>query len=163
MAQWKDTQLISMKMWVWSLASISGVRSQHCLNYGKGHGYGSDLVLLWLWCRLAAVALIQPLAWEFPYATGEVALRKKKDKKKIFMKQYNLQFKSSPKGTTKIFFSRLNFEHLFKYKEIWKNSTVSIKILSAFYYSTINILLILFFAYLSIYLYLSPCITPSHA
>lgn len=34
------------------------------------------------------------------------------------MKQYNLQFKSSPKGTTKIFFSRLNFEHLFKYKEI---------------------------------------------
>lgn len=79
------------------------------------------------------------------------------------MKQYNLQFKSSPKGTTKIFFSRLNFEHLFKYKEIWKNSTVSIKILSAFYYSTINILLILFFAYLSIYLYLSPCIAPSHA
>ena len=25
-----------------------------------------DLVLLWLWCRPAAVALIQPLAWEPP-------------------------------------------------------------------------------------------------
>ena len=23
---------------------------------------------MWLWCRLAAVALIQPLAWELPYA-----------------------------------------------------------------------------------------------
>ena len=33
-----------------------------------------DLVLLWLRCRLAAVALIGPLAWEPPYATG-VALK----------------------------------------------------------------------------------------
>ena len=29
-----------------------------------------DSVLLWLWCRLAAVTLIQPLTWELPYATG---------------------------------------------------------------------------------------------
>ena len=28
----------------------------------------SDLTLLWLWCRLAAVALMQLLAWEPPYA-----------------------------------------------------------------------------------------------
>ena len=34
-------------------------------------------VLLWLWCRPAAVALIQSLAWEIPYAT-DVALKKKK-------------------------------------------------------------------------------------
>ena len=27
-----------------------------------------DLALLWLWCRPAVVALIQPLAWEPPYA-----------------------------------------------------------------------------------------------
>ena len=27
-------------------------------------------VLLWLWCRPAATALIGPLAWEPPYATG---------------------------------------------------------------------------------------------
>jgi len=36
-----------------------------------------DPVLLWLWCRLAAVAPIQPLAWEPPYAVG-VALKSKK-------------------------------------------------------------------------------------
>ena len=29
-----------------------------------------DPVLLWLWCRLAAVAPIRPLAWEPPYAVG---------------------------------------------------------------------------------------------
>ena len=35
-----------------------------------------DPALLWLWCRPAAVALIRPLAWEAPYATG-AALKKK--------------------------------------------------------------------------------------
>ena len=39
-----------------------------------------DLVLLWLWCRLAAAALIQHLAWEPPYAAG-VPLKKKERKK----------------------------------------------------------------------------------
>ena len=34
-----------------------------------------DPALLWLWCRQAAVALIQPLAWELPCAMG-VALKK---------------------------------------------------------------------------------------
>ena len=29
-----------------------------------------DPKLLWLWCRLAAVAPIQPLAWEPPYAAA---------------------------------------------------------------------------------------------
>ena len=39
-----------------------------------GHRHGLDLVLLWLWSRLAATALIRLLAWELPYATS-VALR----------------------------------------------------------------------------------------
>ena len=39
-----------------------------------------DLVLLWLRCRLAAVALIGPLAWEPPYAEGAAVKRKKKKK-----------------------------------------------------------------------------------
>ena len=34
--------------------------------------------MLWLWLRSAAVALIQPLAWELPYATGEALKRKNK-------------------------------------------------------------------------------------
>ena len=39
-----------------------------------------DLVWLWLWHRLAAVAAIRPLAWEPPYAAG--AALKAQDKKK---------------------------------------------------------------------------------
>ena len=44
-------------------------------------GSGLDLTLLWQRQRAAATALIQPLAWEPPYATG-VALKSKKKKKK---------------------------------------------------------------------------------
>ena len=33
-----------------------------------------------LWCRLAAAAPIQPLAWEPPYAAGAALLKKKKEK-----------------------------------------------------------------------------------
>ena len=35
-----------------------------------GHRRGSDPVWLWLWRRPAAVAPIQPLAWEPLYAAG---------------------------------------------------------------------------------------------
>ena len=50
------------------------------MSCGVGHRHGLDLALLWLWCRAVAVALIRPLAWEPPYATG-AALKKKKKKK----------------------------------------------------------------------------------
>ena len=46
-----------------------------------GCRHGLDPTLLWLWCKSAAIAPIQPLAWELPYATG-VALERQKDKKK---------------------------------------------------------------------------------
>ena len=42
-----------------------------------------NLVLLWLRCRLAAVAPIRPLAWDSPYAAG-VALKSKAKKKKLY-------------------------------------------------------------------------------
>ena len=62
LAQWvKDPALL----WLW----CTGCR------------HGSDPVLLWLWCRPAATALIQPLAWELPYATSE-ALKKTHTHKK---------------------------------------------------------------------------------
>ena len=51
------------------------------MSCGVSRRHGSDLVLLWLWCRLAAIALIGPLAWEPPYASG-AALKSKKKKKK---------------------------------------------------------------------------------
>ena len=38
------------------------------MSCGVGHRCSSDLALLWLWRRLAAEALIRPLAWEPPYA-----------------------------------------------------------------------------------------------
>ena len=42
----------------------------------------SDLMLLWLWCRPAAAAPIQPLAWEPPCAAGVPLKKKKKERKK---------------------------------------------------------------------------------
>ena len=50
---------------------------------GVGCRHSSDPVLLWLWYRLAAVALTGPLGppcWELPYAAGEALKRKKKQK-----------------------------------------------------------------------------------
>ena len=47
------------------------------MSCGVGHTRGSDPEL-WLWCRPAAAALIRPLAWELPYATGVALKRKKK-------------------------------------------------------------------------------------
>ena len=38
----------------------------------------SNPTLLWLWCRLAATAPIQPLAWEPPYDEGAALKRQKK-------------------------------------------------------------------------------------
>ena len=48
------------------------------MSCGVGHRYVSDPTLLWLWCSLAAVALIQFLAWELLYATDVVLKSKKK-------------------------------------------------------------------------------------
>ena len=48
------------------------------VSCGEGGRCSSDLMLLWLWLHsywLAAVAPIQPLAWELPYATGAALKR----------------------------------------------------------------------------------------
>ena len=42
------------------------IRIQHCCELWCRSQTRLDPVLLWLWCKLAAVAPIQPLAWEFP-------------------------------------------------------------------------------------------------
>ena len=74
------TRLASMRMQVPSLASPGGLRIWRCHELWCGSKTGSDGELLWLWGRLAAVALIGPLAWELPYATG-AALKSIKKKK----------------------------------------------------------------------------------
>ena len=52
------------------------------MSCGVGRRHGSDPALLCLWHRPAATALIHPLTWEFPYATGGALKTKKKRKKK---------------------------------------------------------------------------------
>ena len=54
------------------------------MNCGVGGRHSSDLVLPWLWRRLAALVPIGPLAWEPPYAVG-AALKKQQKKKKKYM------------------------------------------------------------------------------
>ena len=52
-----------------------------------GCRHGLDPSLMWLWRRLAATALIRPLAWEPPYAAGsalEKAKQTNKQKKKVY-------------------------------------------------------------------------------
>jgi len=39
--------------------------------------WAKDPPLLWLWCRPAAAAPIQPLAWEIPYVIGIAKERKR--------------------------------------------------------------------------------------
>ena len=46
------------------------------VSCGVGWRHGSDLVFFWLWCKLAAVALIGTPGWELTHATG-VALNSK--------------------------------------------------------------------------------------
>ena len=50
------------------------------MTCGVDHRHGSD-PMLWLWCRQAAAALIQSLAWELPYA-ALAALKSKQTKNK---------------------------------------------------------------------------------
>ena len=52
------------------------------MSSGVGHRHSSDPALLWLWQRLAATALIRPLAWEPLYATGAALEKTKRPKKK---------------------------------------------------------------------------------
>ena len=53
------------------------------MSCGVGRRHSLDPTLLWLWCRLAATALIQCLSWELPYTSG-VALKKSKKKVTAF-------------------------------------------------------------------------------
>ena len=60
------------------------VRDPAALSCGIDRRQGSDLALLWVWCRLAAIALIRLLPWELPYATGMALKSRKKNYIKAF-------------------------------------------------------------------------------
>ena len=59
-----------------------GQRSGIAMSCGVGRRCSPDPMLLWLWHRLVATALIGPLAWEPPYAAGEAQDKAKRQKKK---------------------------------------------------------------------------------
>ena len=53
--------------------------SRVAVSCGVDHRRGSDLAVLWLWCRLAAAALIWPPAWKLTCAM-DTALQNQKNK-----------------------------------------------------------------------------------
>ena len=102
---WSYTSILQVYISGPALAQISGVYQERSKRSGtRSYSRGSsetnltsnhedtssipgltqwdkDPALLWLWCRLGAVALIRPLAWELPYAVGASLKRQKKKKK----------------------------------------------------------------------------------
>ena len=64
-------------------AEMNPTRNHEVAGLIPGHDqWVKDLALLW--CRSAAIALVRPLPWDPPYASG-VALKKKKKKKGMFL------------------------------------------------------------------------------
>ena len=75
------------------------------MSCGVGCRGGLDLALLW--CRPAATALAQALAWEPPYAAGAALKSKKKTKNK---KQKNKTKPRNPQNTAyQLYFNKKNF------------------------------------------------------
>ena len=75
------TRLVSMRMQVGSLASLSGLRIQQCPKlWCRMQTALLDPALLWLCLGLAVAAQIQSLTWELPDAKG--ATLKSKEKKR---------------------------------------------------------------------------------
>ena len=61
------------------------------MSCGVGCRQGLDLVLLWLWRRLAATDPIGPLAWGPPYATGAALKRQKTKQNKTFLRELRVE------------------------------------------------------------------------
>ena len=73
-----------MEFLLWCSGNQSvGWGSGVATSCGVGHRHDLGPTVLWLWGTLGGVALICPLAWELPYATG-VALRSKKKRLHAF-------------------------------------------------------------------------------
>ena len=58
-----------------TLVLLSGLRVWRCPELWRRSRHDSDPALLWLSCRLAATASVQPLAWELPCAMSAVLKR----------------------------------------------------------------------------------------
>ena len=67
------------------------------MSGGVGHGQGLDpeVLWLWLWRRPGATALIRPLAWVPPRATGAALEKAKRQKNKQKPKNTGLHLKKA--------------------------------------------------------------------
>ena len=72
------TRLASMRMWVPSLASLSGLRISVAPSCGIGHRGSLDFCVAVAAVGAPAADLVRRLAWERPYAAGVTLRRKKK-------------------------------------------------------------------------------------
>ena len=106
-AQQVKNLTVSVRMQVRSLASLSGLRIQHCC---VGHRCGSDPALLWLLPRPAVAALIWPLAQELAYAACTALKRKKQNKNKQTNKKPPQTASNNPKQGRLIPFCRTAVE-----------------------------------------------------
>ena len=97
-----------------------GEGSGVAVSCGVGFRLGSDLMLLWLWCRRAATAPVGPLAWEHPHAVGSGPRKgknTKKKKKEVFKFWFQTDYEnlSIPivilRTTNKIYAKRYNKMH----------------------------------------------------
>ena len=71
-----------------SLALLSGLRIRSCHELWCRSWHGLDTASLWLWCKPAATVL-QPLAWEPPYAAGVAPkIQREKNRKKNRQNQF---------------------------------------------------------------------------
>ena len=85
------------------------------MSCGAGRRCSSDLVWLWLWHRLAAVALIRLLACEPPCATGAAQKPKKEKRKKKCQKK--LSFTFSPLSTSMV----LCMGNATRHRRVWQS------------------------------------------
>ena len=78
-----------MKLWVRSLALLSGLSIRRCHELWCRLQTQLNPMLLWLWHWLVATAPIGPLTWEPPYVAGvaqEMAKRQKKKREEKYCK-----------------------------------------------------------------------------
>ena len=71
-----------MRVWIGSLASLSGLRIRRCPELQCTLQMQLD-PKSWLWCRPATAAQIRPLVWELVYATGAAIKRRGGGRKKL--------------------------------------------------------------------------------
>ena len=94
---------------------LSGLRNPTSIHATAGSILGlaqciKDLAWLWLWCRPAASAPVQPLAWELPYAAGAALKRKKKNNPKPH-RSFVLALALFVRGVTHSLLSAVGFSH----------------------------------------------------